>query len=902
MANTVYRKDYQAPSHWIDTVKLEFDLDPTSTLVTSTLHVRPNRDFEHTHYDLELDGEAITLESVSLDDTLLPSDAYTLEKGKLILHNIGQDCDIKIVNRFNPSANTELSGIYVSGENLMSQCESQGFRRITYFMDRPDVLSRYTVTIRANKAQYPVLLSNGNPSEDKPLPEGRHEITWNDPFPKPCYLFALVAGQLECQRERFKLKDGRDVTLEVWVEPRDIDKTSHTMESLKKAIRWDEERFGLELDLDGFRIVATQDFNFGAMENKGLNIFNARYALANPNVATDQDYFNIESVVGHEYFHNWTGDRVTLRDWFQLTLKEGLTVFRDQEFSSDMLGEASARAVNRIKNVIVLRQNQFREDSSPMAHPIRPESYQKIDNFYTATVYEKGAEVIRMLHTLLGEETFMKGFDLYIKHNDGKAVTCEAFLEAMEQASGRDLQQFERWYSQAGTPCVSVTPKFDEASKTLTVLVTQSTPSTPGQPAKEPFLIPFPLAFIDEEGRSLPVQLADESVVPEAGFRMFELTKNEHVWTFKGLEKEPILVLNRDFAAPINLDYRVRVNTTDAKANEAKKNHFLSVLARFAPDPFVRWDSINTLMIDTVVSTMISEKQLRRELPNDVLDKVFESLINDTTISPAYKAVCMSMPSEMVIADTLPLIDPAAVHKARQYVMQHLGGRYAPTLVSLLEELPTSPYSPDKESAGKRALVSTALAYLVSANEMHGTLRASQLAEPGNDLTTRLAALHLVNHTKVSNKKDLLSQALKDWINEPLLINKWFSIIAMGPSLMTEESVLERIAQVIGLSFFSLSNPNNVYSLLSVFFNQNPSEFHRRDGAGYQMWYRMVLETDKINPHVAARLARALENWRRYIPELADKMYLELKALYDERDKLSPGVAEIVEKALNNPV
>ena len=483
MAETIFRADYRAPSHLIDTVHLEFDLDADSTSVINTMHVRPNPDAQHSS-DLILNGETLTLVSVAVDGLPLDESRYTLGDDLLTIRGIDRECDVIVVNRFSPSANKALSGIYTSGQNLMSQCEAQGFRRITYFLDRPDVLSRYSVVIRASKEQYPVLLSNGNRIEEKDLDDGRHEARWEDPFPKPCYLFALVAGRLEALRDTIVLKDGRTASLEVWVEPQDIDKTQHTMDSLKKSIRWDEERWGLELDLDGFRIVATNDFNFGAMENKGLNIFNARYALANPKVATDQDYANIESVVGHEYFHNWTGDRVTLRDWFQLTLKEGLTVFRDQEFSADMLGDESARAVERIRNVKALRLAQFAEDAGPMAHPIRPDSYQEIDNFYTSTVYEKGAEVIRMLQTLLGKDTFRKGFDLYIARNDGHAVTCEAFLEAMEEASGRDLQQFRRWYSQAGTPRVAVSTQWNAEAGQPVLTVEQTTPPPPGQPAE----------------------------------------------------------------------------------------------------------------------------------------------------------------------------------------------------------------------------------------------------------------------------------------------------------------------------------------------------------------------------------------------------------------------------------
>ncbi len=902
MAETIYRKDYQAPSHWVDTVRLEFDLDPESTSVTSTLSVRPNLDLDTPQFDWVLNGESLTLVSVALNGTPLPETAYTLTDETLTLHNIVEPCEVTIVNRFSPQANTALQGIYVSGENLMSQCESQGFRRITYYPDRPDVLARFKVVIRAEKRRYPVLLSNGNPSDARDLDDGRHEVVWTDPFPKPSYLFALVAGNLVCQRELFELKDGRNATLEVWVEPRDLDKTAHTMESLKKSIRWDEERFGLELDLDGFRIVATQDFNFGAMENKGLNIFNARYALANPKVATDQDYANIESVVGHEYFHNWTGNRITLRDWFQLTLKEGLTVFRDQEFSSDMLGEESARAVERIKNVIALRQSQFREDASPMAHPIRPESYQKIDNFYTATVYEKGAEVIRLLQTLLGWETFRKGFDDYIQTNDGNAVTCEAFLEAMERASGRDLKQFKRWYSQAGTPRVTVMTDFDPKTGNYTLQVSQSTPATPGQSVKKPFLIPFPVSFMSETGDPLPVRLVGETTT-STDKRLFELTEERQTFVFTGFDHEPVLSLNHGFAAPIQLEIALN-DTEGGMTAEQKTDKHRALQARFERDAFVRWDALNQLMLQSLRELIIHDIPGHHAEPiSRTLMDAFDGVINDATISPAYKALLMTLPSETLIGDSLTLIDPQAVAHARQRVRTELGSRYSTSLNELVEaNLTRGDYTPDAESAGRRSLVRVGLDYLMAATDKHGQLLACELAENATNLTDRLTGLTMVNQTRLQRKNDLLLKSLREWMSEPLLLNKWLAIIAGGPSMVGEDPVVDRVRELVNCAFVSLKNPNNVYALVLTFFMNNPAEFHRLDGQGYALWLELLEKTDKLNPHVAARIARTLENWRRYTPALADQMYMVLNDVLTRRDEFSPGVIEIVDKALNNPL
>lgn len=884
----IHRSDYRAPSHLIDTVHLEFDLDPESTSVTNTMRVRPNPDAEGASRDLTLNGETLTLISVAVDGVQLDESRYALTETHLTIFDVGAECDITVVNRFNPTANKELSGIYTAGRSLMSQCEAEGFRRITYYLDRPDVLARFSVVIRASKDQYPILLSNGNRLDEKDLGDGRHEVRWNDPFPKPCYLFALVAGDLSCRREEFTLKNGKTVDLEIWVDPQDIDKTAHTMESLKKAIRWDEERWGLELDLEGFRIVATNDFNFGAMENKGLNIFNARYALANPTVATDQDYANIESVVGHEYFHNWTGDRITLRDWFQLTLKEGLTVFRDQEFSADMLGDASARAVERIHNVKALRVAQFAEDAGPMAHPIRPESYQQINNFYTSTVYDKGAEVIRMLQTLLGTDTFRKGFDLYIARNDGHAVTCEAFLEAMEEASERRLDQFRLWYSQAGTPRVTVSSVWEPETRTFTVTAEQATPPTPGQPAKSPLLMPFPISLLDGTGREVPALLADEPETAARTGRMFELSETSQSWTFVGLTDKPVLSLNRGYAAPVIIE----CPQTDEE---------LALLAAHDSDPFSRWEAMQRLMMRALVAQVRADLQKAPTDVSPVLMDAFGAVIDDETLSPAYRAVLMEMPSEREIADTLPLIDPAAVHRAREHVRQALGSRWLTKLTTVIEALlPQSDYSPDAESAGRRALKNTAHFYTICTGNKRATIMICDQFTVANNLTDKLAALSLVSNSSIPVKTDFQLQTLEAWLSEPLLINKWLTIQALAPCFPGETPVLERVRELTKCDFFSISNPNNVYALLIAFFLNNPSEFHRKDGAGYAFWAEMLLELDKLNPQVASRTARCLENWRRYTPELADLMFQTLKYVAS-RENLSANVREIIEKALNNP-
>lgn len=890
MSQLIHRADYQAPSHLLEDIQLEFDLNVEETLVTNTFTARPNPECRTAGAPLFLDGEDLTLKSVEVDGERLSEGSYELTKGGLTIPGINAKRTVKIVSTMSPRANTALSGIYASGRSLMSQCEAQGFRRITYFMDRPDVLARYTTIIRGSTEEFPVMLSNGNKTEDRILEDGRREVVFVDPFLKPSYLFALVAGPLVARSAKFELLDGRTVDLSVWVEEQDIDKTEHTLESLKRAIRWDEERWGLELDLDDFKIVATNDFNFGAMENKGLNIFNSRCALANPNVATDDDYLRIEGIVGHEYFHNWTGDRVTLRDWFQLTLKEGLTVFRDQEFSADMLGSPSARAVQRIRDVAYLRGAQFQEDAGPMAHPIRPESYRNINNFYTTTVYEKGAEVIRMLQTLLGREVFRKGFDEYIRTNDGHAVTCEAFLDAMAKVSGRDLSQFRRWYCQAGTPRVTVTTEWDEAAHRLTLRVDQATPATPGQSAKQPFLIPFPVAFLSAEGEELPVQLADEDEAPAAGTRMFELTEAHTEFVFGGLAERPAVSLNRGFAAPIILE-------------AGRTEEELAFFAKHETDPFNRWDAINRLFINAIHAQ--TRARLLRS-PEDVSPLLIEAVgdvLRDPDLSPAFKAEALAMPSEKIVAEEDPIIDPHAVHAGWVAVRQAVGEKNLNAFLETAQaNVVPGAYEPTPEKAGRRALRNLALAYAHAAGSPRAAIMLKDQFTTANNLTDKLSALRTMTNSQTPAKQDMEVDALKSWYNEPLLINKWLTIQATASSFPGEPLVLERVRELSRCDFFSMRNPNNVYALLLAFFQQNPSEFHLADGSGYEFWKDMVLELDAINPQVAARVARSLDNWRRYTPELARKMHAALTAVNERRAELSANVAEIVEKALKNPL
>ncbi len=878
-SDAVYRLDYQAPEFSIESVNLVFDLDPETTTVYNTMKVVPLDGGSSAV--LKLDADGLELDKIFENGSPLPAERYTLTDTSLFIRGITSPVTLSITNRFHPAANTLLSGIYMSNGNFMSQCESEGFRRITYFPDHPDMLTRFRVEMRADKETYPVLLSNGNLIEEGALGETQHYAIWEDPSLKPCYLFALVAGKLVKREETIKLANGRDCLLQVWVEPRNADKTAHTLESIKRAIRWDENRWGLEYDLDRFMIVATDDFNFGAMENKGLNIFNTRYVLATPETATDTDYFNIESVVGHEYFHNWTGDRITLRDWFQLTLKEGLTVFRDQEFSRDMLGNAAA--IKRINDVRALRSRQFPEDAGPMAHPIRPDSYRQINNFYTMTVYEKGAEIYRMLQTMLGKEGFKKGLSLYVERNDGRAATCEDFISAMAEANDRDLSQFFLWYSQAGTPRVSVQTYWDPEARTYTVVASQSTPSTPGQDTKKPFVIPLAVGLVSPSGEDFPLQLEGEDE-PAGTTRVLELTEEENEWTFVNIDARPVPSLLRDFSAPVILEYPYEKSE-------------LAFLARTDSDPFNRWDSMNRLMLETLgeMTDAIEAGEPHEIDPN--LFSAFEHTLTDDRLAPAFRAVSLALPEEKLIGEKRTLINPDSIRAARNELRAAIGRRYSAVLMKLAESLQTpGTYSPATEFAGARALKNLAYDYLLAGGNTKALLALRSQFEHANNLTDKLAALSAVSDSPSPAKLDMLMDAAREWQGNPILVNKWLTVQASASVFPGEPPVLERVKQLMASGAFSIKNPNSVYALVLAFCN-NEAEFHKPDGSGYVFWLETLGKLCQVNEYVAARLARTLDHWKRYTPERARLMYSALTRARQIPD-LPVGVQEILDKSL----
>lgn len=886
---TIYRKDYAVPSYLVDTVEMGFDLTPARTIVATRIVMHRNP--ASTEQDIVLYGEEIELLQLRLNGKTLHARDYHLDGGVLRIPRAPQDSTLEIETALQPNQNTSLMGLYVSNGNFFTQCEAEGFRKITYFPDRPDVMARYTVMLRADKKTCPVLLSNGNLIEQGDLPDGRHYAKWEDPFKKPSYLFALVAGDLVCQEESFRLKSGRDVLLQVWVEHGNLDKTQHAMDSLKNSIRWDEERYGLELDLDRFMIVAVGDFNMGAMENKGLNIFNTKFVLANPRIATDIDYANIEAVVGHEYFHNWTGNRVTCRDWFQLSLKEGLTVFRDQEFSADMIGTESGRAVKRIDDVRVLRQAQFPEDAGPMAHPVRPDSFVEINNFYTVTVYEKGAEVVRMYQTLLGRDGFRKGMDLYFARHDGQAVACDDFRAAMADANQRDLQQFERWYSQAGTPRVAATMQYDAAAKTVELTLRQSCPPTPGQAEKLPFHIPVAIGLLDAKGRD--IVLNDGGKGKGSTTRVLELTQAVQTFHFSGISEQPVPSLLRGFSAPVVLEY----SYSDAE---------LAFLMAHDSDAFNRWEAGQRLAMRRLLALTQAVQQARQAGHVVAVDSVLNNVqqdsaltdalritLNDKKLDPAFRELVLTLPSETMIAEQMDVIDPQAIHTARQFLRRSLAQALRSDLQAIYKANRSSgPYHPDAASSGKRALQNVVLSYLAELDDEAAHALAQKQCDNANNMTDRLAALAALTNSHAEDKQDALADFYAEFEDEALVIDKWFTLQATART--TDVDAVRALTQHLA---FTLKNPNRARSLIFSFCNGNPSAFHATDGRGYAFWSEQVIALNGINPQVAARLARSLDRWRKYAPALQEKMRAALQQVADAPN-LSRDVAEVITKSL----
>ena len=883
-APLIRRQDYAEPAYWIRKVDLTLDLDGAKTIVASKLAIE--RNLRQPRGPLVLHGDGLILLRVMADGQSVSFRHG--DDGSLVIENPpdAEAFTLEIRNTCCPDRNTELSGLYTSGSGLFTQCEAEGFRRITYFLDRPDVMATYRVTLRADRAKYPVLLANGNLVEQGDLDRGRHFAVWHDPFPKPSYLFALVAGKLSVRRQQIRTRGGREHLLEIYTARADLDKTEHAMASLVASIVWDEQRFGLALDLERFMIVAVGDFNMGAMENKGLNIFNTQYVLASPATATDADYEGIESVVGHEYFHNWTGNRVTCRDWFQLSLKEGLTVYRDQEFSMDMAGTASARAVKRIADVKRLRALQFPEDAGAMAHPVRPDAYVEINNFYTPTVYEKGAEVVRMMATLVGREGLRRGMDLYFQRHDGQAVTCDDFAQALADANpgsglATRLDAFKRWYSQAGTPQVTARGRYDAPSRTYTLGFEQH---TQGQPQ----VIPMALGLVSRDGRPIALQLEDEPR-PMPGREVFErvlvLDEAKNFFTFVNVDAEPVPSLLRGFSAPVILA-------------EPLSDDDLLVLLKHDSDAFNRWEAGQRLALNRLLGAIRGE---REPVLDDAFIDAMRSVLRHPQLDPAFKCLVLSLPDENLLAEQLDSVNPQRIHAVREVMQGQLAQALRDDWAWAFEAHQVGgAYTPDPASAGRRSLANLALAMLcldaVKSGDAVWPGRAYQRVKDAGNMTDRLGALAAL----VDSHADLADRALAHFHarlrHEPLVVDKWFALQARMPE-RADGRVFARVKQLLQHPDFSLKNPNRARSLIQAFCGGNPAAFHRSDAAGYVFWSDAVREVDGINSQLSSRMARVMDRWN-HLAEPYRSAAREAIARVAAKQDLSAGVREIVEHAL----
>ena len=893
-AMVIHRADYTAPAYRIDTVELTFDLDPAKTRVLNKMTLRRNPDVPA--QPLKLDGEELNLARVLVNGQ---GTSFKMEGERLVLENLPEGLEpfeLEIFTTCAPIKNTKLSGLYVSQDSFFTQCEAEGFRRITYFLDRPDVMASYTVMLRADKAKFPVLLSNGNLVDSGPLegPDnvGRHFAKWVDPHKKPSYLFALVAGQLVAREQRITSRAGKEHLLQVFVRPGDLDKTEHAMNSLMASVAWDEARFGLPLDLERFMIVATSDFNMGAMENKGLNIFNTKYVLASEATATDTDFANIESVVGHEYFHNWTGNRVTCRDWFQLSLKEGLTVFRDQEFSQDLAGSPSARAVKRIEDVRVLRTAQFPEDAGPMAHPVRPDSYIEINNFYTVTIYEKGAEVVRMMQTLVGRDGFAKGMKLYFERFDGQAVTCDDFAQSMADANpgsslAQLLPQFKLWYSQAGTPHLHAHGTYDAAAQTYTLEFKQSCAATANQSSKEPFVIPVLIGLVGNSGAVLPLTVQGGTDGAAAN-HLFVMTEETARITFTAVTEEPVPSILRGFSAPVVLDF----DYTDAQ--------LLTLLAN-DPDPFNRWEAGQRLALRSAINSIATHAgSTGAGVLNDAYINAMRSVLRHPALDAAFKELVLTLPSETYIAEQMDVVDPQRIHAVREAMRLQLAmGLQADWEWAFAAHQDSGAYRPDAASAGRRALAGMALGNLCLAATQTGDAvwpgKALQRFKDAGNMTDRANALQALVGSGHALAKPALARFHALFKDEDLVLDKWFALQAGAPDRRGQ--VLPAVRQLMAHPDFNIRNPNRARSVIFSYCSGNPGGFHRADAAGYVFWSERVVELDSINPQVAARLARALDRWKRLVEPYRSAAREALARVAAKTD-LSNDVREVVDRAL----
>ncbi|MCP5382014.1 MAG: aminopeptidase N [Kordiimonadaceae bacterium] len=859
---TKYLSDYKKPDFLIKTVELDFDLHDDVTHVTSRMHI--NRQGGN-DVPLILNGSNLKLVSILLDGKKIP---YELNADYLTIENVPEEFDLVIVNDIDPAANTALEGLYMSNGMFCTQCEAQGFRRITYFIDRPDVMAIYKVRIEADKNKYPVLLSNGNQIEAGEIENGRHFVVWHDPFPKPCYLFALVGGNLDYLEDHFITKSGTDVTLRIYVEKDDLDKCSHAMKSLKASMKWDEDVYGLEYDLDIFNIVAVSHFNMGAMENKSLNIFNTKCILAKAETATDTDFSFVEKVVAHEYFHNWTGNRVTCRDWFQLSLKEGLTVFRDHEFSADM----GSRAVCRIDEVRSLRQHQFAEDSGPMAHPVRPESYIEINNFYTMTVYEKGSEVIRMIHRLLGPEKYRKGVDLYFERHDGQAVTCEDFVRAMEDGSGVDLGQFRLWYSQAGTPELTAAGKYDEVAKSYELTIAQFVPDTPGQQNKKPMHIPIELGLLDKEGREM---------LP-GGTDLINLKEERQTFYFKNINEKPVPSLLRGFSAPVKL-----------KSNLSREEQIF--LIEHDSDSFNRWEVVQEISTDIIMKMIEDQKQGRAPMVDGSFINAMRLVLNDKKIDRAFIGEMLSLPSEGLLGQQKSPVDVDGIHWSRKHLIGSMAKALKDDLLRIYNECQTNEqYEYNSNATGRRRLKNMVLGYLMEIADKNIVKICNEQFHSATNMTDEIAAFTYLVDSNVEGREEAITKFYDKWHHDQLVLDKWFS----AQALSSRSDVLDQVEFLNSHADFDLKMPNRVRSLISVFCALNQVSFHDKSGRGYQFLARNIKALDPLNPHIAAGLAKQLTRWKAFD---ADRQKLMVKTLEDilKQENLSKHVYEIVSKSLN---
>ncbi|NTV48478.1 MAG: aminopeptidase N [Geobacteraceae bacterium] len=873
---TVLRKDYTAFDYIVDNIDLRFELGEDTTIVTTRMVLRAAYDISSGKRPLVLNGKNITLCALVLDGEVLDQGCYSATAGLLTIHDVPALFNLEVTTELRPQDNTSLEGLYRSSGMFCTQCEAEGFRAITYYPDRPDVLTLFTTTIIADRKRYPVLLSNGNLRERGELPDGRHFAIWDDPFKKPSYLFALVAGDLVCIEDTFTTCSGREIALQIYVHQQNSSKCDHAMHSLKKAMRWDEEVYGREYDLDCYMIVAVDDFNMGAMENKGLNIFNSCYVLASPATATDNDYHAIEEVIAHEYFHNWSGNRVTCRDWFQLSLKEGLTVFRDQEFSADM----QSRGVKRIEDVRGLRTSQFAEDGGPMAHPVRPDSYIEINNFYTATVYNKGAELVRMQHTMLGAEKFRRGMDLYFDRFDGQAVTVDDFVQTMAEAGNIDLEQFSLWYSQAGTPQIIAGGAYDAAGKTFTLTFKQSCPSTPGQPDKSALHIPLSLGLLGRNGEELPLTLLGEPACMDTT-RLLHLRSAEESFCFTGLKEEPVPALLRGFSAPVKLDYPY-------------SHEQLALLMAHEADPFCRWEAGQRMAVKILLN-MASDWQRGAEL---ALDPAFTDafLVTLTNGEPdrAFLAETLTLPSEKYLAELVQVVDPAAIHAARQFVVRTLAERFKEEFHALRSNcLSDKPYAPDDRRSGERRLANLCLSYLMNCGGQSEIDLCLQQYRRSDNMTDTIGALIPLASCDCQQRRENLDDFYQRWQGDRLVVDKWFSLQAT--SILP--GTLDDVQALLNHPAFELTNPNRFRSLVGTFSQGNQVRFHDPGGAGYRFLADQLLRLIPVNPQVSARLMAPLTAWRRFEPGRRALMREQLQRI-QAVPNLPVDVYEVVTKSL----